>query len=607
MSGSAPIASPDLADDKPTLPASPSSPTPPELAQLPEIAQTTSTTNTIAEVGSKEERDVGENKGTSDAERLPEDDESRYLTGRKLVVVFVAQLLAVFLIALDQTILAPALPVIASKFNALEQLSWIASAYFLTQTAFLLLYGQILTLFDRRWTFIAAITVFEIGSLLCGAAPNVNVLIFARALAGCGAAGIFVSCLSIIASTTKLEDRPKLLGLFGGCFALSSVIGPLLGGAFTDHASWRWCFYINLPIGAITVVAVLFILGPQPAPPLDENVALFVERKFRRWTFGKWVPARTSIAFRTFALDYTGMALLLCLITCLVLALQWGGQKFAWSSPTIGGIFGCFGGLIILFVVYEWKLAGPTKVLPLGLFRNRTQVGATLAAFCSMFALMLGTYYLPLFFQASRGTSATKSGTDILPFMLSIVFAAGLSGGIVSATGRYWYFLVFAPSLICVGGGLLYTINEHSSFARLAGYQIILGLGIGCVLQNTIISVQADCEDEKQIPPKTAIVTFGQLIGATIGIAIASSIFGNRLASALHEFAPTAPFDLVRNSVESIKTLDPELQDGVKHAYVLALNRVYVITVAAGGFASLCALLIRNLSIKGKDVMAGGA
>ncbi|GAA5983322.1 hypothetical protein JCM5350_003071 [Sporobolomyces pararoseus] len=586
-----------------------------ETAQLPEISQRTSISNTVvSDDGKKEELTSGIESGKVEGDKAGgalDDDESKdtnnYLTGKKLWIVFLAMLLSILLVALDQTILAPALPVIASKFNALDQISWIASAYFLTQTAFLLLYGQILTLFDRRLTYILAIIIFEVGSLLCAVAVNVKMLIFARALAGVGAAGLFIAVLSIISTVSPLEDRPKLLGGFGAVFAISSVVGPLLGGVFTDKVSWRWCFYINLPIGAVTVAAILWILDAQPAPPIEPEVAEYVDRKWRRWTRGRWLPARGSFIYKAFALDYTGMALLLGLVTCLVLVLQWGGEKYSWNSPTVGGLFGCFAALIIVFVLFEWKLAGPTSILPLGMFKKRTQVGASLEAFFAMFALMLCTYYLPIFFQATRGSSATKSGLQILPFMLSVTFAAGGCGGIVSATGRYWHILLVGPTLICVGGGLLYTVDEHTSFARMLGYQIIIGVGVGSILQNTLIAIQADSDTEEEIPQRTGITTFAQLIGATVGIAIASSIFGNKLAQGLHEFAPDAPFELVRNSVDAVKTLPAEMQAGVKHAYVLALDRVYIITVAAGGLSSLSALLIKNLSIKGKTIVGGGA
>ncbi|KAM0793803.1 hypothetical protein ACM66B_001219 [Microbotryomycetes sp. NB124-2] len=533
--------------------------------------------------------------------------EKEYLTGMKLVLVFVSMLSAVWLIALDQTILAPALPVIASQFSALSQLAWIASAYFLTQCAFLLLYGQILTLFDRKWTYIVAITLFEIGSVVCAAAPNVNVLIFGRAFAGVGAAGIFVAVLAIIADVTRLEDRPKLLGLFGAVFAVSSVVGPLLGGVFCDHASWRWCFWINPLFFLPTVAGAFFFLGPQKAPEPSQEVIEYTERKIRRWTRGTLSLRPDSFMFKVFALDWIGLVIMLATITSLLLPLQWGGNEYAWSDGPVIGTLAAFGVLVILIVVWEWKFTGPTGILPLRMFNDRTQIGACLEAFFLMFVLLVGTYFLPLFYEAAHEVSATKAGLNILPFMLGVVFASGVGGGIISYWGYYWPFLVCAPSLMCVGGGLLYTVKADTSLVKVGVYQAVLAVGIGLVMQNTLIAVQADCKDEKDIPQKTGLVTFSQLVGGTIGIAIGNTIFGNKLASALRAYAPDAPFELVRQSVESIKTLAPELKPGVIRAYVEALNNVFIIAIAAGAAAIFAALPIRNLSVKGKQMAPGGA
>lgn len=398
-------------------------------------------------------------------------------------------------------------------------------------------------------------------------------------------------------------------------------------------------------------------------------VEKYTTAKFRRWTLGKFAPAPSSFVFRFFSLDWTGSIVLLATITCLLLPLQWGANKYAWKSGVIIGLFCAFAALVIIFVLYEWKFAGPSCILPLRMFKNRTQVGACLAAFFLMFVmlvgkwlcggrhvessllqaltlfsslslLLLGLYYIPIYYQASRGVTATKSGIDILPFMLALVLASGVAGGVITKFGRYWPFLVFSPVFICVGGGLLYSVSDHVIFlctslaspgsarsltpcppplatrpqineftpnTHIIGFQILIGLGVGGCLQQTIIAIQADVTDHDDIPQATALVTFTQLIGGTVGLAIASTFFSTHLASALHEFAPDAPFDLVRNSVEAIATLPKEQQAGVIHAYVVALKIVFIISVPAGGLSILSALLVRNLSVKGKDLMAGGA
>jgi len=556
---------------------------------------------------SEKAQEPGEPSSTSSKaleEATPKYDESKILHGRRLFFAFVAMLLSVLLIALDQTIIAPALPVIASRFDALDQISWIASSYFLTQTAFLLVYGTFLTIFDRKYVYMASVTWFEIGSLFCAVAPSVNFLIFGRAVAGIGGAGIFVSVLSIIGEITRLEDRPKLFGSFSAVFGFSSVRGPLLGGACTDHVTWRWCFYINLPVGALSVITIWFIVPSTGRPEISPERIESIEAKFRRYTRGKWIPSPESLAFRLGMMDYVGGTLLLGMITCLLLAIQWGGDQFPWKSSIVIGLLCGFAAIAIVFVIWEWKFTDGHGILPLRFFKNRTQVGTCISA-CFIFFSMLGAiYYLPLLFQAVKHHSATRSGIDILPFMLAIVIGSGVSGLTVSLFGNYWNFLVFGPWLASVGAGLLYTLHEHSSNGKYIGYQIIFGLGVGMVMQIPVVAIQANVDPE-DLPQTTALVSFAQLFGGVLGIGVCGTVFANELSAGLMKYAPEAPFGLVRHSVEAIYTLPVEQQAGVIHAYVLAIDKVFLVAVACGALGSLGATLIRNINIKGRAM--GGA
>ncbi|CAE6445460.1 unnamed protein product [Rhizoctonia solani] len=519
------------------------------------------------------------------------DDEGRYLSGMRLFAVFTGMLMSILLIALDQTIVATALPIIASKFDAFDQVTWIASGYFLTQAGLMLTYGQLLSIASTKWVYLAAVVLFEIGSLFCAVAPNMEFLIFGRAFAGVGAAGIFVSVLSIIAQVTRLEQRPALFGTFGAVFALSSVVGPLLGGAFTDHVSWRWCFYINLPFGAITVVTIIF-LTPNRAP-------LGGDQYEGKTTLQKWI-----------SLDWAGSILALGMVTALLLPLQWGGNERPWNDKVVIALFCVFGVLLPAFIAWEYKL-GDRAIMRTSMFRRRTQIGTCLEAFFVMLALLLGTYYLPIYFQVAKGHSATRSGIDILPFMLSVVIAAGGSGGVINSTGRYWPFLVGSPLLISVGSGLLYTLDINSGSGKEIGFQILLGVGIGGALQNTVIAIQAEyAHEEELIPQGSSLVTFTQLIGGIIGIAIAGSILANQMIKYLAIYAPDLPQEVanaVRQSVSLIFTLPAEQQEPVIRAYLKALNSVFLIGVPTGVLASLSALFVKNYNLKAMGIKPGAA
>jgi len=497
-------------------------------------------------------------------------------------------LLSIFLVALDQTITATAIPRIASDFNSLDSITWIASGYFLTQAGFLMLYGQLLVIAPTKWVYITAITIFELGSLICGVSPNVNVLIFGRAFAGVGAAGIFVSILSIIAQITRLEDRPLLFGSFGAVFAVSSVIGPLLGGAFSDHVTWRWCFYINLPIGAISIGVIMLIIEARPPIGSDATDGMTT---FQRWMYMDWIGAILSVG----------------MVVTLLLPLQWGGNQKPWNDPSVIALFCVFGAVLAIFILWERHM-GPRAVLPLSLFKRNTQIGTCLEAFFVMLGLLLATYYLPLQYQA-KGHSATQSGIDILPFMMSVVIVAALSGAVINFTGRYWPFLFFSPLITCIGGGLLYTLDANASNSKMIGYQILFGAGVGGALQNVVIAIQAEYHDnERMIPQATSLVTFAQLVGGVIGICIAGTIFSNQLSKEIAIYAPDLAPDVIqaiKDSVTVVQTLPAAQQTAVIQAYVKALDYVYLIGVPGGAFGSLSALLTANRNIKKLGIQMG--
>ncbi|KAJ6515064.1 MFS general substrate transporter [Mycena vitilis] len=521
------------------------------------------------------ERPPSKLEGTETLPPHPDRPEDRYLEGVQLVQVFGGFLITVLLVTLDQTIVATALPQIISHFNALNDVTWPVTAYFLTQGGFILFVGQVLGLFPKKMIYLSSCLLFEIGSLICALSNSMPLLIFGRSVAGCGAAGIQMSVSTLIPEITPLENRPILYSAFGGVVGISAVVGPVLGGTFTDKASWRWCFWINLPCGAVGVALVYFLL--HLAPRREE-----IERK------PKWMR-----------LDWAGAVLILGSFASLLLPLQWGGNVKPWSNPTVIALFVVSAVLVSLFLAWE-RFMGLKAMVPFALLTRRTQVGGAVAGLLGYLAMLLATYYLPLWYQA-RGQTAIHSGLSILPYLISLVIAAAISGAAVTKLGNYWWFLFLGPVTTAIAGGLFSTLRADTPGAHLIGFQILYGVGIGVTFQNVLLAVQVDyADDEDMIPQATAFVSFTQILGGIVGIAVAGSIFANKFRRNLDVYGGDLPPDAkaaVLQTVTVIKTLPPELRAQVVDAYARSLGPIFLISVVAAILSSLATLLIANVDI----------
>ncbi|KAK8139163.1 SGE1 [Apiospora sp. TS-2023a] len=508
-------------------------------------------------------------------------------SGLALAAIMVGLELAVLCVSLDNTIIATAIPRITDEFQALQDVGWYASSYLLTLCSFNLFFGRLYQRFNVKWTFLTCLFWFEIGSLICGVAPNSTALIVGRAIAGVGSSGLFSGSLIILAYATPLEKRPIYTGLIAAVYGIASVVGPLLGGAFTDHVTWRWCFYINLPLGGVTAVTLIFFLKTPPSKVSPEHANDTLLQKIMRF-------------------DPVGTALFLPSIICILLALQWGGTTYQWGDGRIIALLVVFGVLLLAFLgVQYW--AGDDATVPLRIIKQRSIGSAAFFSFCVGASFFVMIYYLLIWFQAIRGSSPTSSGVNTLPMLISFTLGAIISGGVVTKYGYYTPFMYGLVVIGSIGAGLLTTFTADVSTGKWIGYQIVFGAGIGIGMQQTINAAQAVLP-LADVPTGTAVIIFAQMFGGSLFVSVAQNVFTNKFVEGLARI-PKLDIDpqlVVKAGATDIARLftDPDVLAHVIVAYNDALMWTFRIALITTCLSIFGAAFMEWKSVKGNDKKA---
>ncbi|KAJ6127766.1 hypothetical protein N7471_008983 [Penicillium samsonianum] len=508
-----------------------------------------------------------------------EEDESKANVlpmGWQLVGIIGSLMMAVFCMALDNTIISVAIPKITTEFHNLNDVGWYASAYLLPGCAFQLLAGKLYTHFNIREVLFGAIFVFEVGSLVCGVAPTSTALIVGRAVAGLGSAGIFTGALVSIAHVTALEKRPLYFSLIGGVYGLASVIGPLLGGAFTDKVTWRWCFYINLPLGAVAVVGLL----------------LFLRMKPRQGSQKPWKQIFWS-------LDPFGTLLFVPSIVCLLLSLAWGGSTYAWSDGRVIALFVVFGLTLITFCYLQWHLKENATV-PISIAGQRTIACASLFEFCLGASFFIFVYFVPLWFEAIKNTSAVTAGVNLLPLILSEIVGIAISGALVTHLGYFSPFFISSSVVMSIGAGLCLLFDVNTPTSKWVGYQFLYGFGVGLGFQQGTVAAQAVLPFN-DVATGTAVVVFLQILGGSIFVSVAQNQFTTKLVSNLLalDIPGLSPQGIVSAGATGLRDLvSAEDLPRVLVAYNDAIVSALMVGVIVGAISIFGALGVEWKSVK---------
>ncbi|HLX88915.1 MAG TPA: MDR family MFS transporter [Acidimicrobiales bacterium] len=507
------------------------------------------------------------------AETVPATREVRELSHRQVMLVFSGLMLGMLLAALDQTIVAAALPKIVGSLHGLQHTTWVVSAYLLASTVTTPLYGKISDLIGRKVVFQFAIVVFLIGSALSGLSQNMGELIAFRAVQGVGAGGLIALAMAIVSDVVSPRERGRYQGYFGAVFAFASVMGPLAGGLLTDYVNWRWVFYINLPIGAVALVVTSVVL----------------RLPFRR---------------QSHRVDVLGTALLVTGVSALLLVTVWGGSQYAWGSPIIL-VLGTVGAVLVAFFIW-WERRATEPLLPPRLFRNDIFNVTSGLAFLQSMSLFGAVVFMPFYLQLAHGDSVTLSGLHLTPLMGGMLVTSIVSGRLVSKTGRYKIYPVIGTVAMIAGMVLMTSLSASTSYVQLSLQLALLGAGMGLVMQNSVLATQ-NAVELRDMGTATSGLTFFRSLGGVFGTAFFGAIFLNRVNDWMSRLLPpgqrasahiTATGGGFNLSPEAIAKLPAPVRHAVTASFVHGIDTVFWVAVPFAVVTFVLALLLREIRLR---------
>jgi len=501
---------------------------------------------------------------------MPSSEGNSYLSHQQILVVLTGLMAGMFLAALDQSIVGVALPRIVSDLGGLDHLSWVVTAYLLTSTATTPLWGKISDLYGRRVIFQVAITIFIIGSALCGVSQDLYQLIGFRALQGIGGGGLFAIAFAVIGDIIPARARGRYQGYFGAVFGVSSLAGPLLGGWFTDGPGWRWIFWVNIPIG----IAALVITS---------------------------IALKLPVVRRQHVIDYAGAATIVGAVSSLLLYLNWAGDAYGWASWQ--GLALAIAAVVfaVSFVLIEFRATEP--IIPMSLFRNRIFSIGTIFSFLMGWSMFGGLIYLPVYLQTAKGFSPTESGLAMFPAVAGILTLSIISGLLITRTGRYRIFPILGGIMLIFGLVLLSQLQVDTPYWQIGFSAFIFGAGLGFSMQTITVAVQ-NAVQFRDMGVATSSVTFMRSLGGAIGTAFLGAVLGSRLT---HHLGDAIDSNVNIDDVEAIQGLPDEVREIVLNAYTMAIDDAFLATIPIAVLALVAAFFIKEIPLRTADVMPAAA